>query len=155
MRWTTVLLASLVLVVDTAESYELTEDASYTLQEIEATNISLYGVKLGDPADKAHHLLLEKSIADVKAELVDTFILLLHPRKPIGAMAGVRLEDGRVDLIFINNRFAKRVPGILGLILTTQSPGGIPRWMGDILAGKQGIRIHYLQDDVIIEFSWE
>ena len=50
------------------------------------------------------------------------FIFLLDQRKPTGPMAGVRIQDGKVDLIFINNRFSYKTRGIFRNVLEQRKP---------------------------------
>ena len=80
-------------------------------------------------------------------------------------MAGVRIQDGKVDLIFINNRFAFKTRGVFRHVLNSESPEEIRKLlgkeeygdenvMGAILAyDKQGFQVNYLGKDVNIEFA--
>ena len=80
-------------------------------------------------------------------------------------MAGVRIQDGKVDLIFINNRFAHRARGIFRNVLNSENPDDIRKLlgkeefgdenvMGAILAyDKQGFQVNYLGKDINIEFT--
>jgi D-amino peptidase len=148
-----------------AEPYELTKNDVMDPKVIKSSDISLFGVKLGDPENKAMDLLVNEKIAGVKTEQEANFILLLDQRKPTGPMAGVRLMDGRVDLIFINNRFAYKARGIFRNVLNGESPDEIRKILGKEDSGdenvmgaamnyeKQGFLVNYLGKDVNIEFS--
>ncbi|HNN44361.1 MAG TPA: hypothetical protein PKL10_18815, partial [Nitrospira sp.] len=104
-------------------------------------------------------------IPGIKAEQEATFIFLLDQRKPTGPMAGVRVQDGKVDLIFINNRFAFKTRGIFRNVLNSESPDDVRKIlgkedygdenvMGAMLAyDKQGFQVNYLGKDVNVEFS--
>jgi len=148
-----------------AEPYELSKNDVMEPKAISSDGISLFGVKLGDPEAKALDVLVNEKIAGIKAEQEATFIFLLDQRKPTGPMAGVRIQDGKVDLIFINNRFAHKTRGIFRNVLNSESPDDIRKLlgqeehgdenvMGAILAyDKQGFQVNYLGKDVNIEFA--
>jgi len=148
-----------------AEPYELSRNDVMDPKGIKSSEVSLYGVKLGDPESKAFDLLVNEKIAGVKTEQEGTFLLLLDARKPTGPMAGVRLIDGKVDLIFINNRFAYKVRGLFRNVLNSESPDDIRKLLGQEDCGdenvmgaamnyaKQGVLINYLGKDVNVEFS--
>ena len=71
-------------------------------------------------------------------------------------MAGVRLMDGKVDLIFINNRFAYKARGLFRNVLNSESPDDIRKILGKEDYGdenvmgavlnydKQGFVVNYL-----------
>jgi D-amino peptidase len=148
-----------------AEPYELSKHDVMDPKAIKSTDISLFGVKLGDPESKAIDVLINEKIPGVKAEQEATFILLLDQRKPTGPMAGVRLMDGKVDLIFINNRFAYKARGLFRNILNSESPDDIRKLLGKEDSGdenvmgavmnyeKQGFLVNYLGKDVNVEFT--
>lgn len=148
-----------------AEPYELSKNDVMDPKGIKSQEVSLFGVKLGDAETKAYDLLVNEKIAGVKTEQEGTFLLLLDARKPTGPMAGVRLMDGRVDLIFINNRFAYKVRGIFRNVLNSESPEDIRKLLGKEDCGdenvmgaamnyaRQGFLINYLGKDVNIEFT--
>lgn len=148
-----------------AEPYELSRNDVMDPNAIKSPEVSLFGVKLGDPETKAYDLLVNEKIAGVKTEQEGTFLLLLDARKPTGPMAGVRLIDGKVDLIFINNRFAYKVRGLFRNILNSESPEDIRKLLGKEDCGdenvmgaamnyaKQGVLINYLGKDVNVEFT--
>lgn len=148
-----------------AEPYELSKNDVMDPKAVKSSDVSLYGVKLGDPESKAYDRLVNEKIAGVKAEQEGTFLLLLDARKPTGPMAGVRLMDGKVDLIFINNRFAYKVRGLFRNILNGESPDEIRKLLGKEDCGdenvmgavmnyaKQGVLINYLGKDVNVEFT--
>ena len=148
-----------------AEPYELSKNDVMEPKGISSDSISLFGVKLGDSEAKALDVLVNEKISGIKAEQEATFIFLLDQRKPTGPMAGVRIQDGKVDLIFINNRFAHRTRGIFRNVLNSESPEDIRKLlgkeeygdenvMGAVLAyDKQGFQVNYLGKDINIEFS--
>ena len=167
------LLASLGLVlmigvwdIAGAEPYELSKNNVRDFENLKSTNVSLYGVKLGDPESKAYDSLVNEKIPGVKAEQEGTFILLLDQRRPTGPMAGVRLIDGQVDLIFINNRFAYKARGIFRNVLNSESPGEIRSLLGKEDFGdenvmgavlnyeKKGFLVNYLGKDINVEFTF-
>jgi D-amino peptidase len=148
-----------------AEPYELSKNDLTDPKAITSQDISLFGVKLGDAEGKAQDILVNEKIAGIKAEQEATFIFLLDQRKPTGPMAGVRVQDGKVDLIFINNRFAYKTRGIFRNVLNSESPDDVRKLlgkeeygdenvMGAVLAyDKQGFQVNYLGKDVNVEFS--
>ena len=80
-------------------------------------------------------------------------------------MAGVRIQDGKVDLLFINNRFAYKTRGVFRGVLNSESPEDIRKLLGQEEYGdenvmgavmaydKQGFQVNYLGKDVNIEFA--
>ena len=147
------------------EPYELSKNDVMDPKALKSPEISLFGVKLGDSETKALDTLVNEKIPGVKVEQEALFIFLLDQRKPTGPMAGVRIQDGKVDLIFINNRFSYKTRGIFRNVLNSESPDDIRKLlgkeeygdenvMGAILAyDKQGFVINYLGKDINIEFS--
>lgn len=147
------------------EPYELTKNDLMDASQVKSPDVSLFGVKLGDAEAKALDLLVNEKIQGVKAEQEGTFILLYDQRKPTGAMAGVRVMDGKVDLLFINNRFAFKTRGIFRNVLNSESADDVRRHLGKETSGdenvmgarltydKQGFEVNYLGKDVNIEFT--
>ncbi|MGH7254475.1 MAG: hypothetical protein ACREI3_01740 [Nitrospirales bacterium] len=160
-----ILLGSSWPTIVQAASYELTKDDVMEADQFKSLDVSLYGVKLADPETKALDALVNEKIPGVKAEQEGTFILLWDQRKPTGPMAGVRLIDGKVDLIFINNRFAYKVHGVFRSVLNSESPGEIRKLLGEEEFGDEnvmgaalnypsrGYLVNYLGRDVNVEFS--
>lgn len=162
-----ILLASVLVVLGSAhaEPYELSKSDVMEPKAISSAEISLFGVKLGDSEAKAVETLVNEKISGIKAEQEATFIFLLDQRKPTGPMAGVRIQDGKVDLLFINNRFTYKTRGIFRNVLNSESPEDIRKLlgqeeygdenvMGAILAyDKQGFQVNYLGKDINIEFA--
>ena len=160
-------LATLVLAYGLAaeEPYELTKNDITEPGSFKSSDISLFGVKLGDPESKAVDILINEKIPGVRAEQESTFILLLDQRRPTGPMAGVRLMYGKVDLIFINNRFAYKTRGVFRNVLNSESPDDIRKLLGKEDYGeenifgamlkyeKQGVLVNYLGRDVNVEFT--
>ncbi|MBX3344590.1 MAG: hypothetical protein R3B11_03665 [Nitrospira sp.] len=159
-------LGSLCLAaVVNAEPYELSKNDLTDPKGIASQDVSLFGIKLGDDEAKALDGLVNEKIPGIKAEQEATFIFLLDQRKPTGPMAGVRVQDGKVDLIFINNRFAFKTRGIFRNVLNSESPDDVRKIlgkedygdenvMGALLAyDKQGFQVNYLGKDVNVEFS--
>ena len=170
-RWGFVLAGLLIAVFTTgwesasAEPYELTKNDVMDPKLVKSAEIFLFGVKLGDPEAKAVDLLVNEKIPGIKPEQEASFIFLLDQRKPTGPMAGVQLLDGKVALIFINNRFAFKARGIFRAVLNSESPDDIRKLLGKEDFGdenvmgaamnyeKQGFLVNYLGKDVNIEFS--
>ncbi|TKS59061.1 MAG: hypothetical protein EWM72_02714 [Nitrospira sp.] len=162
-----VLMATLAVFVSLvhAEPYELSKNDVMEPKGISSDSISLFGIKLGDSEAKAIEVLVNEKISGIKAEQEATFIFLLDQRKPTGPMAGVRIQDGKVDLIFINNRFAHKTRGIFRNVLNSESPEDIRKLlgkeeygdenvMGAVMAyDKQGFQVNYLGKDINIEFA--
>ncbi|MCP9471730.1 MAG: hypothetical protein NNA30_03215 [Nitrospira sp.] len=148
-----------------AEPYELSQDDVMEPKGVSSMTVSLFGVRLGDPEAKAVESLMSGKISGVKAEQEANFIFLIDQRKPTGPMAGVRVQDGKVDLIFINNRFAYKTRGLFRNVLNSDSPDEIRKVlgvedygdenvMGAVLAyDKQGFQVNYLGKDVNVEFA--
>lgn len=148
-----------------AEPYELSKNDVMDPKALKSTEVSLFGVKLGDSEATTLDLLVNEKIPGIKVEQEALFIFLLDQRKPTGPMAGVRIQDGKVDLIFINNRFSYKTRGVFRNVLNSESPDDVRKLlgqeeygdenvMGAILAyDKQGFVINYLGKDVNIEFS--
>lgn len=147
------------------EPYELSKNDVMDPKAIKSPDVSLFGVKIGDAEAKALDSLVNEKIPGIKVEQEALFIFLLDQRKPTGPMAGVRVQDGKVDMIFINNRFAYKTRGVLRNVLNSESPEEIRKLlgqedygdenvMGAVLAyEKQGFLVNYLGKDVNIEFS--
>lgn len=148
-----------------AEPYELSKNDMMDPKAIKSQEVSLFGIKLGDPESKAIDVLVNEKIPGIKTEQEATFIFLLDQRRPTGPMAGVRVQDGKVDLIFINNRFAYKTRGIFRNVLNSESPDDVRKLlgkedygdenvMGAVLSyDKQGFMVNYLGKDVNVEFS--
>ena len=148
-----------------AAKYELTRNSVEDPSQIDSMEVSLFQVKLGDPEGKAVEQLVEDKISGIRAEQEGTFILLWDKRKPTGAMAGVRIMDGRVDLIFINNRFAYKTRGIFRRVLNAKSANQIRELLGKEDYGdenvmgamlnyeQKGFIVNYLGRDINVEFT--
>ena len=162
------MLLAMIPVVPTlalAELYELSKTDVMDPKGISSDAIALFGIKLGDTEAKALDVLVNEKIAGIKAEQEASFIFLIDQRKPTGPMAGVRIQDGKVDLLFINNRFAHKTRGIFRNVLNSESPDDIRKIlgkeeygdenvMGAVMAyDKQGFQVNYLGKDINIEFS--
>ena len=82
-----------------------------------------------------------------------------------GGDDAVVVTPGKVDLLFINNRFAHRTRGIFRNVLNSESPDDIRKLlgkeeygdenvMGAVMAyDKQGFQVNYLGKDINIEFA--
>ena len=162
------LMAALVIrwdILTYGEPYELSKNDVMDPKTLKSSDIALFGVKLGDPEAKAVDVLVNERIPGIKVEQEALFIFLLDQRKPTGPMAGVRIQDGKVDLIFINNRFAYKTRGIFRNVLNSESPEDVRKLlgqeeygdenvMGAVLAyDKQGFVVNYLGKDVNVEFA--
>jgi len=100
-----------------AAPYELTESEVMELAQFNTPDVSLFGIKLGDSEDKVKANLIKIKLPGIKVEVQDVFVMLFDKRSPSNAMAGLRLTDGTVDYIFINQRFAHLAAGVFRLIL--------------------------------------
>jgi len=161
-----VLITGLILQASFAlgARYELTRNSVQDPESIDAVEVSLYQVKLGDPEATAVELLLEEKIAGIRAEQEGTFILLWDKSKPTGAMAGVRIVDGKVDLIFMNDRFSHKVRGIFRTVLTSKTAQEIRELLGNedfknetlmgakLLYEEKGFLVNFLDSSVNVEF---
>ena len=148
-----------------AQPYELTKHSIMDHKSFKSPDVSLFGVKLGDPEQEAVDILVNEKISGVKVEQEGVFILLVNQLKPAAPMAGIQLMDGRVSLIFINNRFAYKTRGVFRNVLNSESPDEIRRYLGKEDYGDQnvmgamlyyeerGYQVNYLGKDVNIEFS--
>jgi len=79
-------------------------------------------------------------------------------------MAGVRITDGKVDLIFINNRFAHKVRGIFRHVLGASTLKQVRDLLGPedfpnetlmgakLLYEQKGFLVNYLDKQVNVEF---
>jgi D-amino peptidase len=160
-----ILLGGAWVSIGYGETYELSKNDVMDPTALKSAEVSLFGVKLGDSETKALDSLVNEKIPGVRVEQEALFIFLLDERKPTGPMAGVRIQDGKVDLIFINNRFSYKTRGIFRNVLTSESPDDIRKLlgkeeygdenvMGAVLAyDKLGFVINYLGKDVNVEFS--
>ena len=123
------LIALVALLAVTAqlrdEPYELSKHDLMDAKTIASPDVSLFGIKLGDAESKAIDILVNEKIPGIKTEQEAAFIFLLDQRKPTGPMAGVRIQDGKVDLIFINNRFAYKTRGVFRNVLNSESPDDV------------------------------
>jgi hypothetical protein len=162
--WPCLLLALFWIPVTWAGKYELTRNSVEDPKDVDAKEISLFRVKLGDPEANAVEALVEARISGVRAEQEGTFILLWDKENPTGAMAGVRITDGKVDLIFINNRFAHKVRGIFRHVLGASTLKQIRDLLGPedfpnetlmgakLLYEKKGVLVNFLERQVNVEF---
>jgi D-amino peptidase len=100
-----------------AEAYELTETDVNDISKVNTPEISLFGINLGDSEDKVKEKLIKIKIPGVKVEIQDVYVMLYDRRSQGNPMAGIRLSDGKVDYIFINQRFAHLASGIFRSVL--------------------------------------
>jgi D-amino peptidase len=147
-----------------AAPYELTRNSIEDPKDVHAQDISLFRVKLGDTESTAIEALVQAKLSGVRAEQEGTFILLWDKDNPTGAMAGVRLTDGKVDLIFINNRFSHKVRGIFRHILGAKTTKEIRDLFGPedfpnetlmgakLLYEDKGVLVNFLDKQVNVEF---
>ena len=100
-----------------AEQYELTESEVMDVAKFNTGDVALFGIKIGDSEAKVKDNLIKIKIPGVKVEVQDVFVMLYDKRSPSNAMAGLRLMDGKVDYIFITQRFAHLAAGVFRLVL--------------------------------------
>jgi len=148
-----------------AARYELTRNNIEDPNKIDAQEVSLYRVKLGDAEETAIEYLVEDKISGIRVEQEGTFILLWNKGNPTGAMAGVGLMDGKVNLIFINNRFAYKTRGLFRRVLNAKSTKEVRKLLGKEDYGDEnvmgamlhyetkGFVVNYLGRDINVEFQ--
>ncbi len=148
-----------------AKKYELTRNSVSKPEDVDYKDISLYRVKLGDSEIDAHERLINHKIPGIRVEEVGRFITMWDQHNPTAVMAGVQITDGKVDLIFINNRFSYKTRGIFRRVLTSETVKEIRDLMGpeeygeENLMGarlcfeKQGFIISHLGRDVNVLFT--
>ena len=139
-----------------AESYELTENDVSDISKVNTPDVSLFGIKLGDPEDKVKEKLIKIKIPGVKVEIQDVFVMLYDKRTLSNAMAGVRLTDGKVYYIFINQRFAHLAAGVFRLVLRGDSVDDARKLLGkEDSADDQTTftRLNYKGGTLIVVFS--
>lgn len=100
-----------------AEQYELTESEVMDIAHFNTADVALFGIKIGDSESKVKDNLIKIKIPGVKVEVQDVYVMLYDKRNPSNTMAGVRLMDGKVDYIFITQRFAHLAAGVFRLVL--------------------------------------
>ncbi len=148
-----------------AKDYELTRNNIQKAEDIDSMTVSLYGIRLGTSEIDAVEMLVNEKIPGVRVEQEGVFILLWDQAKPTGAMAGVRIMDSRVDLLFINNRFVHKTRGLFRRVLTAASANEIRELLGPEDVGdenvmgamlhyqRQGFLVNYLGRDINVEFE--
>ena len=139
-----------------AESYELTENDVSDISKVNTPDVSLFGIKLGDPEDKVKEKLIKIKIPGVKVEIQDVFVMLYDKRSLSNAMAGVRLTDGKVDYIFINQRFAHLAAGVFRLVLRGDSVDDARKLLGKEDSAEDQTtftRLNYKGGTLIVVFS--
>ncbi len=144
--------------------YELTRNNLQKPEEIDSTTVALYGVRLGDSEIDAVEVLINEKISGVRTEQEGVYVLLWDQSNPTGPMAGVGIRDGRVDYIFINNRFTHKTRGIFRRVLTAESAKEIRELLGpedygdeNVMGAKlcyqnQGFLVNFLGRDINVEF---
>ena len=100
-----------------ADPYELTESEVMDLAQFNTPDVALFGIKIGDTEAKVKDNLIKIKIPGVKVEIQDVFVMLYDKKSPSNAMAGLRLMDGKVDYIFVTQRFAHLAAGVFRLVL--------------------------------------
>ena len=148
-----------------AKKYELTRNSVSNPEEVDGKEISLYKVKLGDSEIDAIEMLVNEKIPGVRVEQVGQFVTIWDQSNPTAPMAGVQITDGKVDLIFINNRFSHKTRGLFRRVLTAESVKEIRDLMGaedygdENLMGarlcyeKKGFIISHLGRDINVIFT--
>ena len=157
--WTLILGLVLVLWASYpvgAEPYELTESEVADVTKFNTPEVSLFGIKLGDPEEKVKENLIKIKIPGVKVELQDVYVMLYDKRNPSNSMAGIRLTDGKVDYIFVNQRFAHLAAGVLRLVLRGEGVDEARKLLGkEDFAEDQTTfsRLNYKGGTMVIVFS--
>jgi len=136
-----------------AKKYELTRNSVSKPEDIDCKDISLYRVKLGDSEIDAIERLVNIKIPGIRVEQVGRFVTMWDQSNPTAPMAGVQITDGKVDLIFINNRFPHKTRGIFRRVLTSETVKEIRDLMGPEEYGEEnlmGARLCFEQKRFII-----
>jgi D-amino peptidase len=139
-----------------AEPYELTESEVADLAKFNIPEVSLFGIKLGDPEERVKENLIKIKIPGVKVEVQDVYVMLYDKRNPSNAMAGIRLTDGKVDYIFVNQRFAHLAAGVLRQVLRGEGADEARKLLGkEDFAEDQTTfsRLNYKGGSMVIVFS--
>lgn len=139
-----------------AQPYELTESEVMEASQFNTSEVSLFGIKLGDTEDKVKENLIKIKLPGVKVEVQDVFVMLYDKRSPSNAMAGVRLTDGKVDYIFINQRFAHLAAGVFRLILRGDGIDETRKLLGKEDFGEDMTtftRLNYKGGSMVVLFS--
>ena len=150
---TLALIIPLAITDAMAKKYELTRNSISKPGEVNSKEVSLYRVKIGDSEIDAVETLVNEKIPGVRVEQVGRFVTMWDQSNPTAPMAGVQITDGKVDLIFINNRFSHKTRGIFRQILTAESVKEIRDTMGPEEYGDQnlmGARLCYEKKGFII-----
>ena len=155
MAWciTLALILPLATTDAMAKKYELTRNSVSKPEDVNSQEISLYRVKLGDSEIDAVEMLVNEKIPGVRVEQVGNFVTIWDQSNPTAPMAGVQITDGKVDLIFINNRFSHKTRGIFRRVLTAESVKEIRDLMGAEEYGDEnlmGARLCFEQKGFII-----
>jgi hypothetical protein len=139
-----------------AETYELTETDVNDISKVSPSEVSLFGIKLGDSEDKVKEKLIKIKIPGVKVEVQDVYVMLYDKRNPSNPMAGIRLTDGKVDYLFINQRFAHLAAGVLRMVLRGEGVEEARKLLGkEDFAEDQTTftRLNYKGGTMILVFS--
>jgi len=162
-RWLKVFMAVSVLAFTlsaaadaSAQPYELTESEVNEVAQFNTPEVSLFGIKLGDTEDKVKDNLIKIKLPGVKVEVQDVFVMLYDKRNPSNAMAGIRLMDGKVDYIFINQRFAHLAAGVFRLVLRGEGVDEARKLLGkEDFAEDQATftRLNYKGGTIVVLFS--
>src|SRR3989449_9571562 len=76
-----------------AEQYELTESEVMDIAHFNTTDVSLFGIKIGDSGAKVKQNLIKIKIPGVKVEVQDVFGIVYDRRNPSNPLAGARRTD--------------------------------------------------------------
>lgn len=136
-----------------AKKYELTRNSVADPADVNSKEVSLYQVKLGDSEIDAIETLVNQKIPGVRVEQVGQFVTMWDQSNPTAPMAGVQITDGKVDLIFINNRFSHKTRGLFHRVLTAETVKEIRDLMGPEEYGDEnlmGARLCFEQKGFII-----
>ena len=162
-RWLKVVMAVSVLAFTlsaaadaSAQPYELTENEVTEVSQFNTPEVSLFGIKLGDTEDKVKDNLIKIKLPGVKVEVQDVFVMLYDKRSPSNAMAGIRLMDGKVDYIFINQRFAHLAAGVFRRVLRGEGVDEARKLLGkEDFAEDQATftRLNYKGGTIVVLFS--
>lgn len=150
---TLTLIQPLAMTDAMAKKYELTRNSVSDPAEVDSKEVSLYRVKLGDSEIDAMETLVNQKIPGVRVEQVGQFVTMWDQSNPTAPMAGVQITDGKVDLIFINNRFSHKTRGLFRRVLTSETVKEIRDLVGPEEYGDEnlmGARLCYETKGFII-----
>lgn len=139
-----------------AQPYELSETDIQELAQFNIPEVSLFGVKLGDSEEQVKTNLIKGKLPGIKVDVQDVYVMLYDKKNPSFPMAGLRLMDGKVDYLFINQRFAHLAAGVFRQILRGEGVDETRKLLGkEEFAEDQTTftRLNYKAGAMVVVFS--